>query len=179
MDEIETEDIGFLKRLNMRDEEAWREFSRRYRSLCYFLAKRYNCQLNFEDFYAELLLRLMTKDLPSFDIKEPLSKLVARRFSDIISAYLHKSRRHAFGRLYESVSLEPSAAVLAEREELYCALENAREMLTEDENLLLKEYFEDNLPLIVIAEKRGLHSSTVIRRLKKIYGKLARLMERC
>ncbi len=171
------EEAALVKRLRKRDGKAWREFAGRYRSLCYFLAKRFRCQNNFEDFYSELMLSFITRDLDSFEPGQSLTKAVSRRFSDIVSAYLRRSRRETFGALYEDAFREPSASFLAEREETYAMLENARGRLSEEENLLLEEYFDDGLTLNAIAGKRGLHSTTVLRRLKKIYAKLSRLMD--
>ena len=170
------EEARFVKRLMKQESGAWREFVSTYRPLCYSLAKRYNCQANFDDFFAELILTLVTKDLKKIG-GVPLAKVVSRRFSDIISLYLHHSRRRPHRRIYEDVSLEPAASFLAERDELYALLEEAQEELDPEERSLLDEYFDECLTLHAMAEKRNLHTTTVLRRLKKIYAKLAASLE--
>lgn len=170
------EESRFIKRLLNKEGKAWREFLQLYRPLCYSLAKRYKCQTHFDDFFAELIVTLMTNDLYETG-GLPLAKIVSRRFSDIISAYLHQARRRPHRRLYEEISLEPAASFLAERDELYALLEKAQEELDPEERSLLNEYFDERLTLNDMAEKRNLHRTTVLRRLKKIYAKLAGRLE--
>ncbi|MBO7435992.1 sigma-70 family RNA polymerase sigma factor [bacterium] len=170
------EEARFVKRLAKREGKAWREFLELYRPLCYSLAKRYNCQANFDDFFAELIVELVTGGLEEA-AGVPLAKVVSRRFSDIISLYMHHSRRRPHRLIYEDVSLEPAASFLAERDELYALLEEAQKELDPEERRLLSEYFDERLTLNAMAEKRNLHTTTVLRRLKKIYAKLASSME--
>ena len=106
-----------------------------------------------------------------------MDELVMRRFSDIVSTYMHKAKRRNTILIYEEHALAPSASYLAEEEEIYALLGQARSELKGDEKKLLEEYYFKTRTLDELAGKRGVHASTIMRRLKKILGKLEARIE--
>ena len=171
------EDLSTARKLRSGDEEAWRDFIRKFRSPCYTLAKRYRCHRHFEEFFSDLVFRLIKKDLAGYKGERPFEELVMRRFSDIVSTYMHKAKRRDTVLIFEEHALEPSASAVCEEEEIYALLGEAKEELKGDEKRLLEEYYFKNRTLDELAEKRGVHATTIMRRLKKILGKLEARIE--
>ncbi|MBR5945554.1 sigma-70 family RNA polymerase sigma factor, partial [bacterium] len=64
-----------------------------------------------------------------------------------------------------------------EEEETYALLGKARAELKGDEKRLLEDYYFKNRTLDELAEKRGVHATTIMRRLRKILGKLEARIE--
>ena len=166
------EDLLTAKNLISGDEQAWRRFMTEFRSPCYTLAKRYRCHRHFEDFYSDLIFNLIRKDLKRYKGERPLGELVMRRFSNIVSTYMHKAKRRNTMLVYEEHVLAPSASYLAEKEETYALLGKARAELKGDEKRLLEDYYFNNRTLDELADKRGVHPTTIMRRMKKILGKM-------
>ena len=171
------DDPEFLSALKSKDEKAWRIFIKKIRRPCYLLAKRYHCQMHFEDFFSETIVRLIEKDLQIEREDRTLEEVAARRFSDIISNYMHKAKRRKKYPFYEDDMTYPSASLLCEEEETYGLLEKAKNELSEEEKGLIEEYFYHDDTLAKMAGKRGVHASTVMRRLRKIYKKLEARLE--
>lgn len=171
------EDLLAARALLRGDDNAWRKFIADFRSPCYTLAKRYRCHRHFEEFFSDLIYRLIKKDLARYRGEKPLDELVMRRFSNIVSTYMHKAKRRNTILIYEEHALAPSASYLAEEEEIYALLGQARSELKGDEKKLLEEYYFKNRTLDELAGKRGVHASTIMRRLKKILGKLEARIE--
>lgn len=171
------EELLTAKKLASGDETAWRRFLAEFRGPCYTLAKRYRCHKHFEDFYSDLVFSLLKKDLKRYRGERPLGELVMRRFSNIVSTYMHKAKRRNTMLLYDEHILAPSASHLAEEEETYELLGKARAELKGDEKKLLEDYYFKNRTLDELAEKRGVHPTTVMRRLKKILGKMEARIE--
>ena len=165
------------KKLASGDETAWRRFLAEFRSPCYTLAKRYRCHKQFEDFYSDLIFSLLRRDLKHYKGERPLSERVMRRFSNIVSTYMHKAKRRNTMLIYEEHILAPSASYLAEEEETYELLGKARAELKGDEKRLLEDYYFKNCTLDELAEKRGVHATTIMRRIKKILGKMEARIE--
>lgn len=171
------EDLLAAQALLKGDDSAWRKFISDFRSPCYTLAKRYRCHRHFEDFFSDLIYRLIKKDLAYYKGERPLEELVMRRFSNIVSTYMHKAKRRNTMLIYDEHALAPSASFLAEEEEIYTLLGLARSELKGDEKRLLEEYYFKNRTLDELAGKRGVHATTIMRRLKKILGKLEARIE--
>jgi RNA polymerase sigma factor (sigma-70 family) len=171
------EDLLAARALLSGDDNAWRKFIADFRSPCYTLAKRYRCHRHFEEFFSDLIYRLIKKDLARYRGEQPLEELVMRRFSDIVSTYMHKAKRRDTVLIFEEHALAPSASVLAEEDEIYTLLGQARSELKGDEKRLLEEYYFKNRTLDELAGKRGVHATTIMRRLKKILGKLEARIE--
>ena len=126
------EDLLTAKRLLSGDEGAWRRFIAEFRAPCYTLAKRYRCHKHFEDFYSDLIFSLIRKDLKRYKGERPLGEFVMRRFSNIVSTYMHKAKRRDTVLIFEEHALEPSASVICEEEEIYTLLVTARAELKGD-----------------------------------------------
>ena len=171
------DDPELLSALRAREEKAWRKFIKKIRRPCYLLAKRYHCQMHFEDFFSETIVRLIQKDLYVERGDRTLEEVAARRFSDIISNYMHKAKRRKKYPFYEDDMTYPSASLLCEEEETYGLLEKAKNDLSDEEKGLIDEYFYHDDTLAKMAGKRGVHASTVMRRLRKIYKKLEARLE--
>lgn len=171
------DDLDLITALKANDEEAWRKFIAGYRRPCYLLAKRYRCQKHFEDFFSELIVNLLKEDFFSGREDQPFEETVTRCFSNIISSYMHKAKRRLNVPVYEEIMTYPSASCLAEKEELYSLLEQARSELPGEEKSLVEDYFFRETTLREIAEKRGVHATTVMRRLRKICKKLEARIE--
>ncbi|MBR6463457.1 sigma-70 family RNA polymerase sigma factor, partial [bacterium] len=135
------EELLTAKKLASGDETAWRRFLAEFRGPCYTLAKRYRCHKHFEDFYSDLVFSLLKKDLKRYRGERPLGELVMRRFSNIVSTYMHKAKRRNTMLLYDEHILAPSASHLAEEEETYELLGKARAELKGDEKKLLEDYY--------------------------------------
>ena len=171
------EDLLAARALLKGDDSAWRKFNPDFRSPSYALSKRYRCHRHFEEFFSDLIYRLMKRDLARYKGERPLKELVMRSFSDIVSTYMHKAKRRSTVLIYEEHALAPSASVLAEEEEIYALLGKARLELKGEEKKLLEEYYFKNRTLDELAAKRGVHATTIMRRLKKILGKLEARIE--
>ncbi|MBO7543186.1 sigma-70 family RNA polymerase sigma factor [bacterium] len=171
------EDLDSARRLRSGDEEAWRKFIRDYRNPCYILAKRYRCHNHFEEFFSDLIFVLWKSDLAGYRGEKPLEELIMRRFSNIVSTYMHKAKRRSTTLIYEEHAAEPSASLLAEKEETYELMAKARSELRGDEKRILEEYYFKDLTLDEMAAKRGVHASTIMRRLKKTLAKLKARIE--
>lgn len=171
------EELLKAKKLASGDELSWRRFLAEFRSPCYVIAKRYRCHKHFEDFYSDLVFSLLKKDLKRYKGERPLEELVRRRFSNIVSTYLHKAKRRNSMLIYEEHALAPSASCLAEQEETYALLGKARAELKGDEKKLLEDYYFKRLTFDELAEKRGVHPTTVMRRIRKILGKMEARIE--
>ena len=168
-----------VKRCLLGEEEAWKELIKRFKGLCFFLARRYNCQGIFDDVFAETLLWLLEKGLPEFDGQKTLSRVISRRFSDLLGSHLRAAKRYQLTEHYETMNPAEAASVVAEREETYAALRKAEEELSEEERKLLEDYYLSGITLEELARAQKVVASTVLRRIRKVLKKVeTRLSEK-
>ena len=163
------------------DETSWKEFLEKYKGLCFYLAKKYNCENKFGEIFSDFIIELLGSTsgkkgaLKRYDGSGSLKSFVASVFRFVLIDR-HRKRvikisslpENGINQIEDPDSLFRQIIFREEQQILSKALSN----LTKYEQKLINLYYFNELSLRSIAEIIGNSKSTVNRNLKAILKKM-------
>jgi RNA polymerase sigma factor (sigma-70 family) len=180
------EDMSLVSRCLAHDNAAWEELYGSYSAMCRIIAHKYNCINDFEDLYADFLVKLLGSVdgtpgvLSQYHGEVALKTFLSTVFRHMVIDYLRKKKRDYFMVASEKPieAYETPDCNRLDSAEVNHVLSDAIARLPEKYKTFIDLYYFHGFKLEKIAAITGCNVSTVSRNLKKVQKALKSHLER-
>lgn len=180
------DDMALVSRCIAHDDTAWQELYGTYSTMCRIIAHKYNCINDFDDLYADFLVKLLGSAdgtpgvLSQYHGEVALKTFLSTVFRHMVIDFLRKKKRNYFIVASEKPidAYETPDCERLDTAEVNHVLSDAIARLPEKYKRFIDLYYFHGFNLEKIAAMTGCNVSTVSRNLKKVQKALKSHLER-